>query len=82
MNTWEEDSAGTFGGFAGASLGTGSTGFPAPACPVQEAFDSWPAMFTPVAYDAASDATANFTASDGTTGQPYILLGTPPAGAG
>ena len=28
-------------------------------------------------YDAAADATANFTASDGVTGQPYMLLGAP-----
>jgi len=48
---------------------------------VQEAFDSWPAMFTPVAYDPASDATANFTASDGVAGQPYILLGSPVSAA-
>ena len=34
-------------------------------------------MFTPVAYDAASDVTADFTASDGVTGQPYVLLGAP-----
>jgi RHS repeat-associated protein len=78
VNTWEADAASTFGGFAATSLGTGSTGFPSPSCPVREAFDSWPAMFTPVAYDAGSDVTDNFTASDGVTGQPYILLGTPP----
>jgi RHS repeat-associated protein len=78
VNTWEADAAGTFSGFTIASLGTGSNAFPSPACPVEEAFDSWPASFTPVAYDSASDATANFTASDGVQGQPYILLGTPP----
>jgi len=81
VNTWEADAAGTFGGFTSGSLGTGSNGFPSPSCPVEEAFDSWPAGFTPVAYDSASDATANFTASDGVQGQPYILLGTPAASA-
>jgi hypothetical protein len=72
VNTWEADAAGTFGGFANADLGTGSNGFPSPACPVSEAFDTWPAMFTAVAYDASSnsDVTADFTASDGVTGQP------------
>jgi RHS repeat-associated protein len=76
VNTWEATTAGTFGGFTSALLASGSSGsWPSPACPVQEAFDSWPAMFTPVGYDAGSDATTNFTASDGTTGQPYILLG-------
>jgi RHS repeat-associated protein len=81
VNTWKADAAGTFSGFAGTDLGTGSSGFPSPSCPVEEAFDSWPAMFTPVAYDDGSDALSNFTASDGVTGQPYILLGVPPASA-
>jgi RHS repeat-associated protein len=79
VNSWEAGNAGTFGGFSSTSLGTGSTGFPSPSCPVEEAFDSWPAMFTPVGYDSGSDAAKNFTASDGVTGQPYLLLGTPPA---
>ena len=75
VNTWEADASGTFSGFGSRSLAAGS--WPPPACPVQEAFDSWPAMFTPAAYDAASDAAADFTASDGATGQPYVLLGAP-----
>jgi RHS repeat-associated protein len=74
VNAWEAAGTGTFGGFTSASLSTSSWGT---ACPVDEGFTSWPAMFTPVAYDAATDATGNFTASDGTTGQPYILLGAP-----
>jgi trimeric autotransporter adhesin len=81
VNKWEAAAAGTFGGFTGASLAAGSPGWPSPGCPVQEAFDSWPAMLAPVAYDAAGDATANFTASDGATGQPYILLGAPVSAA-
>jgi len=79
VNTWEATAAGTFGGFTSSLLNTAS--WPSPACPVEEAFDKWPAEFTPVGYDAASDATANFTASDGATGQPYLLLGAPPSSA-
>ena len=81
LNTLETDAAGTFGGFTSADLAAGGTGFPSPACPVDEAFDSWPAALTPVAYDSGADATVNFTASDGRSGQPYILLGAPPASA-
>ena len=47
VNTWEAAKAGTFGGFTSTSLAA-SGAWPSPACPVQEAFDSWPAMFTPV----------------------------------
>ena len=75
VNTWEAQSSGTFAAFTSSSLAAGS--WPDPACPVQEAFDSWPAMFTPLAYDAAQDASNNFTASDGAKGQPYVLLGAP-----
>ncbi len=78
VNTWEAAKAGTFSGFTSNSLTVSSWGS---GCPVDEAFGSWPAMFTPVAYDAASDATADFTASDGATGQPYVLLGAPVSGA-
>jgi trimeric autotransporter adhesin len=81
VNTWEASAAGTLGGFTSAALAAGSPGWVSPGCPVQEAFDSWPAMFTPVAYDTAADATVNFTASDGATGQPYILLGAPVSAA-
>ncbi len=81
VNKWAAASAGTFSGFTSTSLGTGSNGFPSPSCPVEEAFDSWPAMFTPVGYDTASDVTRNFTASDGVPGQPYILLGAPASAA-
>jgi trimeric autotransporter adhesin len=79
VNTWEATAAGTFGGFASRLLSTG--GWPSPACPVEEAFDRWPAEFTPVGYDAGSDVTANFTASDGAAGQPYLLLGAPVSAA-
>jgi RHS repeat-associated protein len=74
VNTWEAAKSGTFGGFTSSDLATSAWGT---ACPAEEAFGSWPAMFTPVAYDSAADVTDNFTASDGTAGQPYVLLGTP-----
>jgi RHS repeat-associated protein len=80
VNSWESDAAGTFGGFTSAQLAAGSSGsWPYPGCPAQTLFDTWPANFTAVAYDSASnsDVTANFTASDGVSGQPYVLLGTP-----
>lgn len=77
VNKWEAAAAGTFGGFTSDSLGAES--WPSPACPVREGFDTWPSMFTPVAYVAASDAASSFTASDGVIGQPYMLLGAPPA---
>ena len=80
VNKWEAAAAGTFSGFTSSSLAAGAPGWPSPACPVQEGFDSWPAMFTPIAYDAAS-TTGNFTASDGVAGQPYILLGSPVSAA-
>ncbi|MGH3157683.1 MAG: RHS repeat-associated core domain-containing protein [Streptosporangiaceae bacterium] len=73
VNTWEADSTASFAGLDSSSLSASSW---APACPVQETFDSWPATFTPVAYDAAASP-AQFTASDGQTGQPYVLAGTP-----
>jgi RHS repeat-associated protein len=79
VNKWEASAAGTFGGVTSGSLGTGS--WASPGCPVQEAFSSWPTLLTPVAYDAAADATANFTASDGVSGQPYVLLGQPVSAA-
>jgi hypothetical protein len=79
VNKWEASSAGTFGAVTSGSLGTSS--WTSTGCPVQEAFSSWPAMLTPVAFDGGSDVTANFTASDGVSGQPYVLLGHPVSAA-
>jgi YD repeat-containing protein len=73
LNTWEADQAGTFSGFGTSSLNPAQWGS---GCPVEEGFGKWPAMFTPVAVDAGSDAPQNFTTTAGVTGQPYILLGT------
>jgi hypothetical protein len=73
VNTWEADASGSFQAFSGSALSASSWGS---ACPVQETFNAWPANFTPVAYDASATP-ADFTATDGTTGQPYVLLGVP-----
>lgn len=75
VNKWEAAAAGTFGAVTNGSLGSGS--WTSTGCPVQEAFSSWPTMFTPVGYDAGADAAKNFTASDGVAGEPYVLLGAP-----
>jgi RHS repeat-associated protein len=74
VNTWEADNAAPFTGLGSSALSASS--WTSPACAVQETFNSWPANFTPVAYDAAASP-ASFTASDGVTGQPYVLAGTP-----
>jgi RHS repeat-associated protein len=81
VNNWEAAAAGTLGGLSSGSLAAGAPNWPSTACPLREAFDSWPAMFTPLTYDAASGAARNFTASNGTAGQPYILLGAPVSAA-
>jgi len=47
-----------------------------PACSVTETLNSWPAQFNGLAYDTAA-APADFTASNGAVGQPYVLLGAP-----
>ena len=78
VNRWETARAGTFTGFTSSSLSTSAWGS---GCPVTEGFTKWPAIFTPAAYDAAADAADNFTASDGATGQPYVLLGAPVSAA-
>jgi RHS repeat-associated protein len=79
VNKWEAAAAGTFGAVTSGSLAAGA--WTSTGCPVQEAFNAWPAMFTPVAFDAASDAKTNFTASNGVSGQPYVLLGHPVSAA-
>jgi hypothetical protein len=73
VNLWEADASGSFQGLTSAALSASSWGS---ACPVQETFNTWPANFTPVAYDASASP-AEFTATDGTGGQPYVLLGVP-----
>jgi RHS repeat-associated protein len=65
--------------FAGLTSG-GLASWASPACSVEESFDVWPPQFTAVAYDTAASP-ADFTASDGAAGQPYVLVGGPPASA-
>jgi hypothetical protein len=72
VNTLEADTATAFNGMASSSLASWAL----LACSVQESFNAWPASYTPVAYDTIA-APADFTASDGATGQPYVLLGSP-----
>ena len=74
VNTLEADTSGSFASMPGSALSASSWG--STACPVQETFNTWPANFTPVGYDASATP-ADFTASSGTSGQPYVLLGTP-----
>jgi hypothetical protein len=65
----------------GSDLDTRS--FKAPiAARVQETFDSWPSSYTPMAFQVTSGSVASpadFTGSDGLSGQPYVLLGGPAA---
>jgi hypothetical protein len=65
-----------FGGLSAGALGPWGT----PACSVSETLNSWPAQFTGVGYDPAAGP-ADFTASDGATGQPYVLAGAPVSAA-
>lgn len=74
VNTWAAQTSGSFAGFTSSSLTASSWG--PTACPVQESFGAWPGNFTSVAFDAAATP-ASFTASDGVSGQAYVLLGTP-----
>jgi trimeric autotransporter adhesin len=76
INTAERVSASQFGNLAGNALASWAS----PACSVEETMNSWPAQFTGLGYDAGVTP-ADFTASDGVTGQPYVLLGAPVSAA-
>lgn len=71
VNTWAAEANTQFSGLTSSALGS----WPAPACPVEETLNSWPNGFTALAYQQG-DTPSDFTASDGVTGQPYVLLGT------
>jgi RHS repeat-associated protein len=76
VNTWAADAASAFNSLTSAALASWAS----PACSVQETVTAWPAGFTPVAYGATSGAfasPADFTASDGVSGEPYVLAGAP-----
>jgi RHS repeat-associated protein len=76
VNTWAAENSSQFNGLTSGALASWAS----PACSVQETFDAWPAGFSGVAYDAGVTP-AEFTASDGATGQAYVLLGAPVTGA-
>jgi len=59
---------------------SGLASWASPACSVQETLNSWPAQFTGLGYDTAATP-ADFIASDGASGQPYVLLGAPVSAA-
>jgi RHS repeat-associated protein len=70
VNTLQADELSQFSGLTGSALGPWAS----PACSVQESFNAWPAALSGVAYDKGVSP-ASFTASDGVTGQPYVLAG-------
>ncbi len=76
VNTWEAEANAQFSGLSNSALG----GWASPACSVEETLNSWPAGFDGVAYQQG-DTPADFTASDGATGQPYVLVGAQITGA-
>ncbi len=76
VNTWQALADTQFNGLVSANLGPWS----APACSMEETFNAWPAGLAGVAYDAGVSP-ASFTASDGGTGQAYVLAGSPVSAA-
>ncbi|HVB45079.1 MAG TPA: RHS repeat-associated core domain-containing protein [Streptosporangiaceae bacterium] len=70
VNTWQALAYSQFNGLTSANLGP----WPSPDCSVQETFSAWPAGLGGLAYDTGASP-ATFTASDGATGQAYILAG-------
>ena len=76
VNTWAAGGAAAFNGLASAALAS----WPSPACSVEETVNAWPAGLTAVGFDKAASP-AGFTASDGATGQAYVLAGAPVSGA-
>ncbi len=76
VNTWQSVALPEFNGLTAADLGPWS----APACSVEESFNAWPAGLNGLAYDAAASP-PTFTASDGATGQAYVLAGAPVSAA-
>src|SRR5580692_418751 len=62
-----------FNGLTASNLGPWSS----PACSVQETLTSWTAGLSGLAYDSAATP-ATFTASNGATGQAYVVAGTLP----
>ncbi len=69
VNTWEAEALPSFMQWQGNSWSS-------PACSAEETFTAWPAALSAVGYLAGASP-ADFTASDGTAGQPYVLAGLP-----
>ena len=64
-----------------ADLQSSSLGpWASPTCSVQETFDAWPSALSGLGFDAGATP-ADFTAFDGVTGQPYVLVGSTPNAA-
>jgi sugar lactone lactonase YvrE len=72
VNTWQALADAQFNGITSGNLGPWSS----PACSVQETFNAWPTGLGGLAYDGSASP-ATFTASDGATGQAYVLAGAP-----
>jgi RHS repeat-associated protein len=72
VNTWEALSLTQFNGLKSAKLGPWAS----PACSVEETLNSWPTGLGGLGYYAGASP-ATFTASDGATGQAYIVAGAP-----
>jgi RHS repeat-associated protein len=76
VNTWQALEVTQFNGLTSAKLGPWSS----PACSVEETFNAWPPALGGLAYYKGASP-ASFTASDGATGQAYILAGSPASAA-
>ena len=70
VNTWEALALTPFNGLTSGDVGPWAS----PACSVQETLNSWPAGLAGVAYYTGATP-ATFTASDGATGQAYVVAG-------
>ncbi len=76
VSTWQALDLSQFSDLTSGELGP----WPSPACSVEETFNSWPSGLDGIAYDTGASP-KTFTASDGATGQAYILAGAPVSGA-
>ena len=72
VNAWQAVALSAFNGLSSGDLGPWSS----PACSVQETFNAWPAALGGLGYYTGASP-ASFTASDGATGQAYLLAGAP-----
>ncbi len=76
VNTWLAVADTDFNGLDNANLGPWSS----PACSASESFNAWPSGLQGLAYLAGATP-STFTASDGNTGQAYVLAGAPVSAA-